>query len=181
MAGVSPTEGQVSVCQDGLRLGCPQQRDKCPCFSQTPRWRCWLCAFQSMNVFFPASPDFDIEAAWGSVWQCVLFKWQSRSGRPTKCFKRFHQALMWSLAGCFDASGSFVQCACQLPLLHLGMCLLEESPLVLSGWFHWGGETALRGFVNDSREYFGGRGVARCPLPHNFREYICDVAVYFGG
>ena len=24
-------------------------------------------------------------------------------------------------------------CACQLPLLHLGMCLLE-SPLVLSGW-----------------------------------------------
>ena len=33
---------------------------------------------------------------------------------------------MWSLAGCFDASGSFVQCACQLPMLHLGMCVLEE-------------------------------------------------------
>ena len=54
---------------------------------------------------------------------------QSRSGRPAKCFKRFHQALMWSLAGCFDASGSFVQCACQLPLLHLGMCVLEELHL----------------------------------------------------
>ena len=25
-------------------------------------------------------------------------------------------------------------CACQLPVLHLGLCLLEESPLVLSGW-----------------------------------------------
>ena len=41
---------------------------------------------------------------------------------------------------------------------------------------HWGGETAspllkYRDFVNDSREYFGGRGIAHCPLPHNFREY----------
>ena len=36
---------------------------------------------------------------------------------------------MWSLAGCFDASGSFVQSACQLPLVHLGMCVLE-APLV---------------------------------------------------
>ena len=31
------------------------------------------------------------------------------------------------------------------------------------------------------REYFGGRGIARCPPLHNFSEHICDVAVYFGG
>ena len=71
--------------------------------------------------------------------------------------------------------------------LHLGMCLLEESPLVLSGWLcvslGWRDSSSLlkhRGFVNDNHEYFGGRGIARCPFPHNFREYICDVAVYFG-
>ena len=53
---------------------------------------------------------------------------------------------MWSLAGCFDASGSFVQCACQLPLLHLGMCVLEELHLFerLVVVCFIGVETALR-------------------------------------
>ena len=87
-------------------------------FSQTPRWRCWLCAIQS---------NFDIEAAWGSVWLMCFVQVHAISEWATNdSVQTFSSALMWSLAGCFDASGSFVMC--------VGMCLLEESPLVLSGW-----------------------------------------------
>ena len=114
----SPIEGQVSFecqvapgvtlvrCQDGAGWGVPN-RGTVSVFS----WRCWLCAIQSMNVFSQRAPT-STSRLFGEVsGQCVLFKcMQSRSGRPTKCFKRFHQVPMWSLAGCFDASGSFVMC-----------------------------------------------------------------------
>ena len=49
------------------------------------------------------------------------------------------------------------------------------------GWRDSSPLLKFRGFINDSREYFGGRGTARCPLPHSFREYIFAVAVYVGG
>ena len=110
-------------------------------FSQTPRWCCWLCAIQSMNVFSQRAPT-STSRLFGEVsGQCVLFKCvQSRSGRPTKCFKRFHQVPMSSLAGCFDASGSFVLCACQLHCCTWACVCLKSLHLCVS----LGGETALR-------------------------------------
>ena len=50
----------------------------------------------------------------------------------------------------------------------------------------WGGEIALHSSstVASSTTAMStseGRGIARCLLPHIFREYICDVAVFFGG
>ena len=95
---------------------------------------------------------------------------------------------MWSLAGCFDASGSLfnvhVNCHCCT-----WACVCLKSSTCLSGWWlcvplEWRNSSPLlkfRGFVCDSREYFGGRGIARCPLLHSFRENFSDFAVYVGG
>ena len=81
-------------------------------------------------------------------------------------------------SGCFDASGRNVRCACQLPCLFAlrctWTCVCLKSLYCVERWL-------VVCFSDDSRECFGGRGIARCPLPHNFREYICDVAVYFRG
>ena len=96
---------------------------------------------------------------------------QSRNGRPTKCFKRFHQAPMWNLVGCFNASGSFVKvhvnghcctwaCVC-LKCLHL--CSAVGWLCVALGWRDSSPLLKCRGFVNNSRENFGGRGIAGLP------------------
>ena len=77
---------------------------------------------------------------------------------------------------CFDASGSS---------LHLGMCLIEETTVLLVDItrgceFHATptgvGRKALHlpkssGFVNDGRGYFGGRGIARLPSSSHFRDH----------
>ena len=63
-------------------------------------------------------------------------------------------------------------------------CVSLKSSTCLSGWWlcvslGWRNTSPLlmfRGFVCDSREYFGGRGTARCPLLHSFRENFSDVA-----
>ena len=118
-----PNEGTVSV------------------FSQNRRWLCCLCAIQSMNVFSQRAPTSTSRLFGDVSGQCVLFKCvQSRSGRPTKCFKRFHQVPMWSLAGCFGASGSFVLCACQLHCCTWACVCLKSLHLCVS----LGGGTALR-------------------------------------
>ena len=76
-------------------------------FSQTPRWRCWLCAIQSMNVLSQRAPTSTSRLLGDVSGQCVLFKCMRATN---EVFQMFSSALMWSLAGCFDASGSFVMC-----------------------------------------------------------------------
>ena len=113
----------------------------------------------------------------GSKYEVTTFanKLCSQGGRPAKCF---------TVSDAYFPSDPSV--------LHLGMCLLEESSGCVSNGCEFyvtptgGGETGSpppksSGFVNDGRGYFGGRGTAHRPLPH-----ILEVAFYlvsgdFGG
>ena len=65
---------------------------------------------------------------------------------------------------------------CQVTICSSGCWLC-----VSLGWRNGSPLLKFRGFINDSRDYFGGRGTAHHPLPHSFCVYIIAVAVYVGG